>query len=187
MRKPQFVNYCSHCGYQPLVFEIPLGDSRPRFVCPNCKTIHYQNPKVVVGCLPIWQDQILLCKRSIEPRAGFWNLPAGYLENGETVQMGAKRETWEEAGSEVQIVRLHAVFDLPEINQVYLFFLAKMTSSHFESGIETLETKLFLPQDIPFEDMAFVSSTFAIRRYLEDPDGSQVYFGQYPNNSTKGT
>ena len=103
---------------------IPEGDNRKRYCCQNCHTIHYQNPKMVVGCLPYFEDKILLCKRAIEPRYGYWNLPAGYLENGETLEGGALREAQEEAGIDIQIERLHCVYNIPRISQIYFFFLA---------------------------------------------------------------
>jgi ADP-ribose pyrophosphatase YjhB (NUDIX family) len=164
--KNSLMNFCSHCGSDALRFEIPTGDNRPRYCCPDCGHIHYQNPNMVVGCLPVWEDKILLCRRAIEPRRGFWNLPAGYLENGETVQEGALRETREEAGIEVDLLRLHTVYNIPHVDQVYLFFLAQMRSPEFDIGPETLETGLFAPNEIPFDDMAFHSSVYAIKQYL---------------------
>ncbi len=175
------MNYCSHCGSADIQFQIPPGDNRPRYVCLDCDTIHYQNPNMVVGCLPVWQDQILLCRRAIEPRKGFWNLPAGYLENGETVEEGALRETREEAGVEADLVRLHTVYNLPEVNQVYLFFLAELSSPTFDGGPESLEVALFRGEEIPFTEMAFSSSTFTIRQYLRHGrDGfSEVHLGEW--------
>ncbi len=116
------MKFCSHCGNPNLQFSIPEGDNRPRYWCPDCETIHYQNPKIVVGAVPMWQGKVLLCKRSIEPRKGYWTLPAGYMENGETLQEGAARETWEEACATVAIGDLYTVFNLPHINQVYVLF-----------------------------------------------------------------
>lgn len=136
----------------------------------------------MVGCLPVWGDQILLCRRAIPPRKGLWNLPAGYLENGETVQEGAVRETVEEAGASIELVRLHAIYNLPTVNQVYIFFLAQMTSGIFTGGAESLEVKLFRPEEIPYEDMAFSSSTFAIEQYLShrDREFQGVHLGEWP-------
>lgn len=175
------MNFCSQCGSRHLLFTVPEGDNRPRHICTECQTIHYQNPKVVVGCLPFWEDRILLCRRAIEPRSGYWNLPAGYLENGETLKEGALRETSEESGAEVEILRLHAVYDLPHINQVYIFFLARMLHPGLEIGLESLEARLFRPEEIPYADMAFSSSTFALKRYLEPQEEEQpeVHFGVY--------
>ncbi|MEL6194999.1 MAG: NUDIX hydrolase [Bacteroidota bacterium] len=164
------MNFCSNCGSDQLRFEIPAGDSRHRYVCHNCNTIHYQNPKMVVGCLPIWEDKILICKRAIQPRAGFWNLPAGYLENGETLEQGATRETWEEAQAKVELIRLHCVYNIPRINQVYFFFLAKLIKPECVIGEESLAVELFEADKIPYEEMAFPSSVFAIRKFLANKD-----------------
>lgn len=123
---------------------------------------------MVVGCLPIWEGKILLCKRAIEPRIGLWGLPAGYLENKETVEAGALRETLEESGAEVDIVRMHAIYNIPRISQVYIFFLAQMRGPELDPGEESLDARLFDPSDIPFDEMAFPSSSFAIKKYLED-------------------
>ncbi|MEO0473882.1 MAG: NUDIX hydrolase, partial [Bacteroidota bacterium] len=160
---------------------IPPDDNRPRHVCRNCGTIHYSNPKMVVGCLPYFGEKILLCRRAIEPRVGFWGLPAGYLENGETLEGGAIRETMEESGAEIDIIRLHCVYNIPRISQIYFFFLAKMKSERLNIGPETLEAQLFAPKEIPFADMAFPSSTFAIKQYLQyvDKDFEGVHQGTY--------
>lgn len=161
--------------------KIPPGDNRERLCCDNCAAIHYRNPKIVVGCLPIWEGKILLCKRAIEPRIGLWGLPAGYMENKETVEAGALRETLEESGAEVDIVRMHAIYNIPRISQVYIFFLAQMRSSFLDPGEESLDARLFLPEEIPYKEMAFPSSTFAIKRYLQDvTDGFKtVHLGEW--------
>lgn len=125
---------------------------------------------MVVGCLPVYEDRILLCKRAIEPRLGYWNLPAGYLENGETAEEGALREVVEEAGIEVEIIRLHCLYSIPRINQVYCFFLAQMSSPEWDIGEESLDAGLFLPEEIPYQEIAFPSSIYAINRYLESKD-----------------
>ncbi|MEO0895023.1 MAG: NUDIX hydrolase [Bacteroidota bacterium] len=161
------MNYCSNCGSKDLAFVIPEGDNRPRYVCGNCQTIHYSNPNMVVGCLPVYEDKILLCKRAIEPRRGYWNLPAGYLENKETVEEGAKREVMEEAGIDVEIVRLHCIYSIPRISQVYCFFLANMKSPEWEIGEETLEAGLYTAEEIPYDEIAFPSSIYAIKKYLK--------------------
>ncbi len=161
------MNFCSHCGSGALRWAIPEEDNRHRHICAQCQTIHYVNPKMVVGCLPFYGDKILLCRRAIEPRQGFWGLPAGYLEMGETLEGGALRETVEESGAQVEIVRLHCVYNIPRISQIYFFFLARMKSPELAIGPETLEAALFSADEIPYEDMAFPSSTFAIRRYLQ--------------------
>ncbi|WPP52809.1 NUDIX hydrolase [Catalinimonas niigatensis] len=161
------MNYCSNCGSNQLVFEIPEGDNRARYMCQQCNTIHYQNPKLVVGCLPVYEDKILICRRAIAPCYGLWNLPAGYLENEETVEEGAIRETWEEANTQVEVIKLHCIYNLPHINQVYLHFLAKLKNPYFSCGSESLEVKLFEEKDIPWNHLAFSSSKFALKKYIQ--------------------
>ena len=161
------MNFCSKCGHEISFGKIP-NDEKPRFHCTNCKTIHYQNPNIVAGCLPIWQDKVLLCRRAIEPRKGFWNVPAGYLENEETVEAGAMREVWEEAMAKVSILSLHLVYSIPQFNQVYMLFLAELSEPIFDVGIESLEVKLFSESEIPWNEIAFSSSTKALEYYFED-------------------
>ncbi len=174
------MKFCSNCGNDQLQYLIPPGDHRERYVCPKCHTIHYQNPLVVVGCLVVYQGKILLCRRSIEPQSGLWNLPAGFMENGERAEDGAQRETYEESMAKVEIVKLHALFSLPQVNQVYLHFLATMKEPHFETTPESSEVKLFSPEDIPWDDIAFESSRFALKKYLEHgPDYQGVHVGSY--------
>ena len=161
------MKYCSNCGHQVALTKLE-GDHVPRFVCNNCDTIHYQNPNMVVGCLPIWKDQVLLCKRAIEPRKGFWNVPGGYLENGEKAEEGAAREVYEEACIKVKVTSLHTVFSIAHINQIYLHFLAEMPDLNFAPGIESLEVELFKEEEIPWKEIAFTSSTFTLKKYFED-------------------
>ena len=176
------MNYCSHCGSDRLDFTIPAGDNRPRYVCGSCSTIHYQNPKIVAGCLPVWESKVLLCRRAIEPRKGYWNVPSGYLENGETVEQGAAREVWEEAEARVTIFRLHSLYNIPRINQVYLHFLAELTDGKFGVGEESLECALFSEADIPWSELAFTSSAFSLRRYFADLKAGKtsLHRGIYP-------
>ncbi len=173
------MNFCSNCGSDQLHFKIPKGDNRPRFICNNCKQIHYQNPKIVVGCLPFYEDQLLLCKRDIEPRKGFWNLPAGFMENGETVEEGAMREVWEEAKAKVELLHLHTIFNIIHVNQVYLLFLAKLETPDFGAGDETSAAQLFKLDEIPFDQLAFNSNKFAIQRYIDNPKNIKVQIGRY--------
>lgn len=161
------MKYCSSCGAE-VEFTHVDGDNVKRFVCTDCKTIHYTNPKIVVGVLAYWEDKVLLCKRGIEPRYGYWNLPAGYLEDGERSQDGAARETMEEAGAEVDIEGVLAVYNLPQANQVYIHFLAQLRDGKFNNGPESIETQLFTEEEIPWKDMAFSSSYFALKRFFED-------------------
>ncbi|GAA4836604.1 NUDIX hydrolase [Algivirga pacifica] len=174
------MNFCSHCGSNALKFEIPAGDTHHRFVCDACGTIHYQNPRIIVGCIPIYEGKVLLARRAIEPREGLWNLPAGFLENGERAEEGARREVKEETDALVEVVRLHTIFDLPEFNQVYLHFLAEMQAPHFASKTsESLEVRLFEEKDIPWEEIAFASTTFALQRYFENPTTENVHRGVF--------
>jgi ADP-ribose pyrophosphatase YjhB (NUDIX family) len=120
------MNFCSNCGAATLELRIPDGDTLQRRVCATCGTIHYENPKIVAGCLPVWGERVLLCKRAIEPRHGLWTLPAGFLENGETLQSGALRETLEEADARVELGDLYTVISLPQIHQVYMMFRSRL-------------------------------------------------------------
>lgn len=162
------MNFCSHCGSGEIALRVPEGDSLPRFVCAGCGAIHYQNPKVVVGCLPEHEDQVLLCKRAIEPRHGKWTLPAGFLENGESLGTGAQRETLEEANARVAMGDLYAVISLPYINQVYVMFRARLLDLDFGPGSESLEVRLFREEEVPWEELAFRTITRTLRTYFLD-------------------
>ncbi len=161
------MNFCSECG-SAVVLRVPEGDSMPRHVCADCGTIHYLNPKMVVGCIPEWEDKVLLCRRAIEPRYGLWTLPAGFMENGETTQEGAARETWEEAGARIEMGALYTLYNLPHINQVYLMFRARMLDLDFQPGIESLETRLFTEADIPWDEIAFRTVRATLEQYFND-------------------
>lgn len=161
------MNYCSHCGAAAPTFLVPPGDNHPRFVCASCGTIHYSNPNIVAGCLPVWEDKVLLCRRAIEPALGKWNIPSGYLENGESVEDGARREVREEAAAEVRIGYLISLYNLEKINQVYLQFVGELVDGNFGVGEESLECRLFTEAEIPWEEMAFTSSVFTLNRYFE--------------------
>jgi ADP-ribose pyrophosphatase YjhB (NUDIX family) len=162
------VRFCSVCGADRIELRIPDGDTLPRFVCGACGAIHYQNPKVVVGCLPEWEDQVLLCRRAIEPRHGLWTLPAGFLENGETIVAGAIRETLEEANARVAIGELYTVISLPRISQIYMVFRARLVDLDFGPGPESLEVRLFQEEEIPWEEMAFRTIGRTLRNYFVD-------------------
>ena len=172
------MNYCSNCGKDISFGPVP-DDENPRYHCNFCGTIHYQNPNMVVGCLPYWQDQILLCKRAIEPRYGLWTLPAGFLEIGETAEAGALRETVEEANAEVEIERLFSVYSLPRVGQVYLIYLAKLTNLNFHAGHESLEVKLFSWTEIPWQEIAFTAIRFSLEKYTDTTltDQKEVHIG----------
>ena len=161
------VNFCSACG-KPVTLKVPDGDNRPRAVCEGCGMIHYQNPKIVTGCLPVFEGRVLLCKRAIEPRAGLWTLPAGFMENDESAEEGAARETMEEACANVEIQKLYTVFSLPHISQVYMFFLASLPEPVFQAGEESLAVDLFEEQQIPWEQLAFPVITDTLQYYFAD-------------------
>jgi ADP-ribose pyrophosphatase YjhB (NUDIX family) len=161
------MNYCNQCG-EAVSQQIPEGDNRLRYVCNTCATIHYENPRVITGCLPIHEDQILLCKRAIEPRLGLWTLPAGFLENGETSADGALRETMEEANARVNIEGLYTLFSLPHISQVYMFFRATLQDLDFYAGEESLEVQLFNEDEIPWDNLAFPVITETLKHYFKD-------------------
>lgn len=176
------MNFCSNCGSDQVSFAIPSGDNIPRFQCGNCSSIFYNNPKMVVGCLPIWEDQILLARRAIDPCKGLWNLPAGYMENGETVEAGAQREVEEETLAQVDLVRVHCIYNLPKVNQVYIHFLANMRSPDFGPTSESLEVSLFHKDNMPWDDLAFSSSRFALKRFFDDPHHQGIHIGTYPHH-----
>ena len=162
------MKFCSHCGSSQLDFRVPDGDTLKRYVCAACATIHYQNPKVVVGCLPEWGRQVLLCKRAIEPRLGLWTLPAGFLENGETLIAGALRETAEEARARVDIGSLYTMISLPHISQIYVMFRARLLDLDFAPGPESLEVRLFDEENVPWDQLAFRTITRTLRNYYLD-------------------
>ena len=161
------MKFCSNCGHD-LVVTIPPGDHLPRFVCEACGTIHYQNPRIVAGCVAEWQGRLLLCKRAIEPRAGFWTLPAGFMENHETTEAAAARETAEEALAVAVELAPFALVNVPHVSQVHLLFRAKLKDGRHAPGPESLETMLVTEQDIPWSEIAFPSVRITLERYLED-------------------
>jgi len=161
------MNFCSHCG-QPVTLRVPEGDHRPRYVCAACGTIHYQNPRIVAGCVPEHEGRILLCRRAIEPRRGYWTIPAGFMENGETTQDAARRESMEEALADVEIGSLLAVVHVLHANQVHVMFRARLPRPEFGAGAESLESMLCTEEQIPWPEIAFRSVDFALRHYLED-------------------
>jgi ADP-ribose pyrophosphatase YjhB (NUDIX family) len=161
------MNFCSECGAQ-VSLQLPPGDNRLRHICSVCGTIHYHNPKMVVGCIPEWHDKILLCRRAIEPRYGLWTLPGGFMENGETVDEGAIRETLEEAGAHVDQLELHTMISLPDINQVYLMFRARLCDLDFHPGEESLEVALFSEAEIPWQEIAFRTIHNTLETYFAD-------------------
>ena len=160
------MNFCSNCG-SPTRQRKPLGDNKNRDVCIKCGSIFYQNPKIIAGCVPTFDNKVLLCKRAIEPRSGFWTLPAGFMEIGESTSEGAKRETIEESGADIELKELFAVFDIPTFNQVHIFYLARMKSDKLNPGIESLEARLFREEDIPWPELSFTSVKKALELFYE--------------------
>ncbi len=161
------MNFCSECG-ERVEKKIPDDDNRERHVCPACDTIHYLNPKIVTGCLPVWHDRILLCKRAIQPRLGYWTLPAGFMELDETSLQGAKRETWEEATANVEIEGLYCVFNLPHVNQVYMMFRSRLLNLDFRPGEESEAVQLFREDEIPWDELAFSTIRQTLIYYFAD-------------------
>ncbi len=161
------MKYCSECGSQVRV-GVPAGDDRLRHICDACGMIHYHNPKVIAGCIPVWGERVLLCRRAIEPRRGFWTLPAGFMELGENLPDAARREAREEANVDVRIEGLYNLFSLPHISQVYVFFRAIMREEQFFPGYESLETRLFREDEIPWEDLAFETVRRTLAYFFAD-------------------
>ncbi|MFI2812752.1 NUDIX hydrolase [Microbulbifer sp. JSM ZJ756] len=162
------MKFCSHCGSDAVTFSIPEGDDRPRHLCGGCGAIHYINPRVIVGVLPYLGDEVLLCKRAIEPRLGLWTLPAGFMENGETSEEGALRESWEEARANIRVDDLYTVYDIPHINQVYLIYRGELTDTNFGAGPESLEVELFREEEIPWDEIAFPIMSETLGHYFAD-------------------
>jgi ADP-ribose pyrophosphatase YjhB (NUDIX family) len=169
------MKFCSNCG-APVTLRVPPGDSLARHVCDTCHAIHYQNPRMVVGCIVEWEDRILLCRRAIEPRYGLWTVPAGFMENGETTFEGAIRETIEEANARVEIGPLYALYNIPHVNQVYILFRARLLDPNVRAGAETLEVRLFSEAEIPWDQIAFASIRDALARYYDDRKNGEYRF-----------
>jgi len=161
------VNFCSNCGNK-VVTRIPSGDDKPRFVCDDCGTIHYRNPLMVIGAIPEWGDKILLCKRAIEPRLGFWTLPAGFMELGESTGQAALRETLEEANARIELTGLYTMLSVPHVNQVHIFYRARLLDLDFGPGMESLEVALFAENEIPWDELAFRTVTTTLKHYYAD-------------------
>ena len=161
------MKFCADCGH-PVKIQVPEGDTLPRAVCSNCGAVHYENPRVVVGCVPEWRERILLCRRAIEPRRGYWTAPAGFLEIGESMHAAAARETAEEALAQVEIGSLLSVVNVLHAAQVHVMFRAQMRTEEHGAGVESLETALFTEAQIPWDEIAFASIRFALERYFLD-------------------
>ena len=161
------IKHCRACGTR-VAYVVPADDNRERAVCPACATVHYENPLNVVGTLPTWGEQVLLCKRAIEPRHGLWTLPAGFLELGETTAEGALRETDEEAGAQIELGSLFTLLNVVRVGQLHLFYLAAMTSPALNPGSETLEARLFREDEIPWDEIAFRTVRETLRFFFDD-------------------
>lgn len=161
------MNFCAHCG-GGIIRAVPTGDCRERDICADCGCVFYSNPKIVVGCILEWQGNILLCRRAIAPRQGYWTLPAGFMENGESTVAGALRETREESGAEALVDALFAVVDVPAISQVHMYFRGRLLSDALAPGDETLEAGFFGESRIPWGAIAFSSVELALGAYFTD-------------------
>ncbi len=161
------MKFCSLCA-NPVNYIIPAGDNRPRHICESCGTVHYQNPKIVAGCIPEWQNEILLCKRAIQPRLGYWTLPAGFMENGETTEEAAIRETLEETGAQANILQLYTLYSIPHISQVYMIYRAQLLDKNFSPTPESEQVELFSQQNIPWEQIAFPVIELTLKQYYQD-------------------
>lgn len=161
------MNYCSQCGAR-VALAIPEGDNRHRYVCASCTTIHYQNPRMIVGAIPEWEDRVLLCRRAIEPRYGKWTLPAGFMENGETVADAAARETLEESLATIDLIEMYTVLSVPHVDQVHVFYRAKLREPSFGATSESLEVALFAEHEIPWDDLAFRTVSTTLRHFFAD-------------------
>ena len=179
------IQHCKQCG-AAVSYRLPDdGDTKPRAVCTVCATVHYENPLNVVGTLPIWHGadgsdtigQVLLCKRNIEPRKGFWTLPAGFMELDETAAAGAARETDEEAGAQIEMQELFTLINVPRVGQVHFFYRAKLLSTQFNPGYETMQARLFSEAEIPWEDIAFRTVRDTLEKYFADAKTGR--FGMY--------
>ena len=165
--RKSLIKFCNSCG-TAVTHRIPEGDSLSRAVCDACGTIQYQNPKIVVGCLPTHGERILICKRAIEPRYGLWTLPAGFMENDESAAEGAAREALEEANARVDIEDLYTVYSIPHISQVYMMFRARLLDTDVSPGVESLEVKLVREEEIPWDQLAFAMVRRTLEHFLED-------------------
>jgi ADP-ribose pyrophosphatase YjhB (NUDIX family) len=165
------MKFCSECA-APVSLAIPAGDNRPRYVCASCSAIHYQNPKMVLGSIPVWERdgelKILLCKRAIEPRYGYWTLPAGFMENNETTAEAAIRETEEEAGANIELGKLFTLLNVARVHQVHMFYLATLVDLDFAPGEESLDVQMFSEAEIPWDDLAFPTIRTTLELFFAD-------------------
>jgi ADP-ribose pyrophosphatase YjhB (NUDIX family) len=182
------MKFCSECAH-PLSIQIPQDDTRERFVCNSCGTIHYQNPKMVIGSIPVWQDEgeprILLCRRAIEPRHGYWTLPAGFMENDETTADAAVRETEEEAGARIALHGLFSMLNVPHVHQVHMFYRATLMDLDYAAGIESLDVRLFSESEIPWSEIAFPTVSMTLKFFFADLARGDGSFGFHTHDVLK--
>ena len=164
---PRRIKHCRICGTE-VTYCVPADDNRERAVCTACSEIHYENPINVVGTVPVWGEQVLLCRRNIEPRHGFWTLPAGFLELGESSAAGAERETIEEAGANIELQELFTVLDVVRAGQLHLFYRARMLDTTLAPGPETIEARLFREDEVPWDELAFRTVRLTLEHYFAD-------------------
>lgn len=169
------MKFCSNCA-APVAHRVPPGDNKPRYLCDACGEIHYQNPRMVVGCVPEWDGRLLLCRRAIEPRYGYWTLPAGFMENDESTGQGALRETLEEAGAHVELGEPFTMLSVPHVNQVHLFYRARLVDLSFSPGEESLEVALFDESAIPWKEIAFRTVAATLKHWFEDRKAGKFGF-----------
>ena len=169
------IKHCKVCG-GVAVYAVPADDNRERATCTVCATVHYENPINVVGTVPVWGDQVLLCRRNIEPRFGFWTLPAGFMEMGETSAEGAVRETVEEAGAHIELQALFTVLNVVRVGQLHLYYRARLLDTDLDPGPETIEARLFREDEIPWDELAFRTVRETLRCYFEDRRKGQFGF-----------
>ena len=175
MTSARSIRHCKSCG-GATEYRVPADDNRPRAVCTVCSVVNYENPCNVVGTIPVWDDQVLLCRRNIEPRYGYWTLPAGFMEMGETLAEGAVRETVEEAGANIELLPLFSLLNVVRAGQVHLFYRARLLDTRFAPGPETIETQLFREEEVPWDDLAFKTVRETLKRYFDDRRRGQFGF-----------
>jgi ADP-ribose pyrophosphatase YjhB (NUDIX family) len=181
------MNFCPHCGAK-LALRIPQGDTLLRHVCNSCGAVHYKNPLLVIGAIPEWEDRILLCKRAIEPRLGTWTLPAGFMELGETTGEAAMRETLEEAKARIALTDVFTMLSVPHINQVHIFYRARLLDLDFGPGEESMEVGLFSQSEIPWQEIAFRTVSSTLQYYYEDQGAGafRLHTGDIPPQKRSG-
>jgi ADP-ribose pyrophosphatase YjhB (NUDIX family) len=167
MFSPRSIKHCRACG-GAVAYTVPPDDNRERATCTLCGHVHYENPLNVVGTVPVWGDEVLLCRRNIEPRHGLWTLPAGFLELGESTAEGAVRETVEEAGARIELQDLFTVLNVVRVGQLHLYYRARLMDTDFAPGPETIEAQLFHEETVPWDELAFRTVRETLKRYFDD-------------------